>query len=270
MRRVELSGLEGVRWLPDEPSGVGVLVLAGSSGRVDSARAELLTKMGAIAESIRWFGGPGQNDGPWEIPLELFLERVAALRSDCDRVVVMGTSFGAEAALLTGAYGPDVAAVVAFAPSDVAWAGVRQDGTMTSHWTIGGVPLPFVPFDEEWEPEDEMPAFAALYESSRRRFPERAALASIPVERIDEVVLVAGGDDQVWPSASMADSIRERRSQHALSTTVVTLAEAGHRTLLPGEPSVSGGMRMQRGGTDEADRRLGLAAWPHVERLLSR
>jgi len=35
VRRVELSGPVGVRWVPDEHRGVGVLVLAGSSGRID-------------------------------------------------------------------------------------------------------------------------------------------------------------------------------------------------------------------------------------------
>jgi hypothetical protein len=31
---------------------------------------------------------------------------------------------------------------------------------------------------------------------------------------------------------------------------------------------VTGGIRMRRGGTEVADRRLGAAAWPHILRLL--
>ena len=188
MRRVELSGVEGLRCLPDLPSGVGALVLAGSSGRVDSARAELLARHGAVAESIRWFGGAGQHEGPWEVSLELFLDRVARLREDCDRVIVVGTSFGAEAALLTGAHSHDVAAVVAFAPSDVVWAGVRADGTTTSHWALGGEPLPFVPFDDAWLPAEDPPVFVGLYEASRQRYPDRLDAAAIPVERIEDVL----------------------------------------------------------------------------------
>ncbi len=98
---MELSNIEGVRWIPDIPSGVGALVLAGSSGRVDSVRAELLARRGVLAESIRWFGGPRQHAGPWKIAIEVFIERVADLARDCGRVVVLGSSFGAEAALLT-------------------------------------------------------------------------------------------------------------------------------------------------------------------------
>jgi hypothetical protein len=147
---MELSDVEGVRWFPDNQTSVAALVLAGSSGRVDSARAELLARNGVMAESIRWFGGEGQHEDPWEIPLELFLGRVEALAKDCDRVLVLGTSFGAEAALLTGAHSPHVSAVIAFAPTDVVWGGVRPDGGATSHWTLDGEPLPYVPFDETW------------------------------------------------------------------------------------------------------------------------
>lgn len=268
MRQIDLSGVEGGRWVPEAPSGVGALVLAGSSGRIDSTRAELLARHGVIAESIRWFGGPGQHDGPWEIPLELFLGRVAELERDCDRVLLLGTSFGAEAALLTGCHSAAVDAVVAFAPSDVVWAGVRSDGTQTSHWTIDGVPLPYVPFNEDWEPDDDVPAFVGLYEASRKRHAEHVAEAAIAVEDIENLVVVAGGDDQVWPAVAMSAAIKARRTAHGLTTTIVSDPDAGHRAILPGEPAVSGGIRMRRGGTENADRNLGAAAWAQIQTLL--
>ena len=268
MHETELSGVEGMRWWPDNPTGVGALVLAGSSGRVESERAALLARHGVIAESVRWFGGSGQHEGPWEIPLELFLRRVEALATECDRVLMFGTSFGAEAALLTGAHSRHVSAVIAFAPSDVVWAGIRADGSMTSHWSLAGEPLPFVPFDETWQPDGDLPAFRGLYEASRRLSAHRVQAASIPVERIRRVVLVAGGDDQVWPALPMAESIAARRAKHGLDTDLVSDPEAGHRTILPGEPAVTGGMRMHRGGTQDSDRRLGANAWTRIVRLL--
>lgn len=268
MKQVPLAGVNGVRYLPDHANGVGALVVAGSSGRVDSARAALLGAHGVMAESIQWFGGEGQNSGPWEIPIEAFARRVTDLAKDCDRVAVVGTSFGAEAALLTGCYCEDVSAVVAFAPSDVVWAGVKEDGTLTSHWTFLGAAVPYVPFDEDWEPDGDTPAFVGLYQSSRERYSDRLGAATIPVERIDEVVLVAGGDDQVWPSLAMAKAISTRRSKGGRDTALVSDLEAGHRAVLPGEQVVTGGIRMRRGGSDEADRRLGAAAWPHLARVL--
>lgn len=268
MRSEPLSGIDGERWIPTALTGTAVLVLAGSSGRIDSARAELLARRGAIAESIRWFGGPGQNEGPWDIALELFLDRVCELSRVADRVVVLGTSFGSEAALLVGAHSPQVSVVAAFASSDVVWAGFRPDGSVTSHWTLAGNPLPYVDFVNDWKADTDPPAFLELYAASRRRFPETAAAAAIPVERITHLLLIAGNDDQVWPSLAMAEAMKRRRDAQGLPTTLISDLYAGHRTILPGETPARGGVNMRRGGTDEADRRLGVAAWAELTALV--
>lgn len=256
------------RVVPTSPTGVGVLALRGSSGTIDRPRVDLLARHGALAEGMRWFGGPGQQPGPYEIPLESFAARVAALRADCDRVVVIGTSFGAEAALATAALLPGIDAVVAFAPSDVIWAGVRPDETQTSHWSLGGEPLPYVEFVDDWRPETDPPAYRGLYAASRTASPH-VVEATVPVERIGELMLVAGGDDQVWPSVDQAMRIVARRSEHGRSTTVVTLAAAGHYCTLPGEPPTAPGMVMARGGSDAAAAELGRLAWPPLLRLLT-
>jgi hypothetical protein len=167
MRRESLAGPPGVRWIPGQPSRAGVLVLAGSRGRAGESRARLLAEQGALAESIQWFGGPGQHAGPWEIAVETFQARVSELAAGCDRVILIGLSFGAEAALLTA--------------------------------------------------------------------------AAIAVECIPAVVLVAGGDDQVWPAGLHAELIARRRARHQLPTTVITEEAAGYRAILPGEPVVTGG-----------------------------
>ncbi len=183
-------------------------------------------------------------------------------------MVVCGTSFGSEAALLTGVHSSSVSAVVGFAPSDVVWAAVTPQGRVTSHWTLAGEPLPFVSFMEEWEPDQDPPSFVDLYRQSFAADTRGAAAAAIAVEAVPEVLLIAGGDDQVWPSVEHAGRIRARRHRHGLPTTVVTDAQAGHRTILPGEPVINGGITMARGGSEEADRRLGHTAWSHIVALL--
>ncbi|MFC7620554.1 acyl-CoA thioester hydrolase/BAAT C-terminal domain-containing protein [Microlunatus sp. GCM10028923] len=269
MITTELTDPIGVRVTPDRPGGTAVLVLAGSSGRVETGRAELLARSGAIAESIRWFGGPGQQPGPWEVPLELFQARVSELRTLADRVVIMGTSFGAEAALITAAHTPEVDAVIAFAPTDVVWAGIRPDGGQTSHWTLAGAALPYLPFVEDWRPDTDPPAYRELYRTSwERAAPERRAAATIPVERIPQILLVAGGDDRVWPSADHGHRIAERRRTAGLDTMIISAPDAGHRTVLPGEPVATGGQTMARGGTPESDAALGEQAWPKITALL--
>jgi hypothetical protein len=66
----------------------------------------------------------------------------------------------------------------------------------------------------------------------------------------------------------MSESIKARRAEHELDTVLVSDPEAGHRTVLPGEPVLTGGTRMRRGGNEDSDRRLGAAAWSHITPLL--
>lgn len=264
------EGIEGVRVYPDRLTGWAALVVAGSSGRIDADRARLLAHHGVVAESIRWFGGATQHSGVWEIPLETFSDRVDALAGVADKIMIVGTSFGAEAALLTGNRCDRVDAVVAFAPSDVVWAGRGPGGEMTSHWTIDGEPVPFVPLIDSWRTEASPPSYRLLYEQSRAAFSAQLASAQIAVDRIKHLILVAGGDDQVWPSVLHADAIRDKRTTHGKDTIVVTDSLAGHRTLLPGEPLITAGVEMRRGGDEAADRRLGRQAWEQIEGLLRR
>lgn len=276
-------GLRETPWAHDgvlvEPegrgNGTGVLVLSGSSGRVERDRARLLASAGVgAALTHRWFGGPGQPAGIWEHPLESFAPAVAFLAERCDRVVLMGTSKSAEAFLQYAAEDPAVDAVVALAPSHVAWANVGPgpDGELRpqhSSWSRGGSPVSFVPYDDAAAPVGDPPAYAPVYAQSLRTHEDRVAAAAIPVERFfGDVLLVAGSDDRVWPSVEFARALRSRRQALDLPTTLVTHDAAGHRVLLPGEAVATGGQRMARGGTEAADRALGERAWPHLRRVL--
>ncbi|MBO9044817.1 acyl-CoA thioester hydrolase/BAAT C-terminal domain-containing protein [Curtobacterium flaccumfaciens] len=260
MQRIGLKDPEGVRFVPPVGSGTGVLVLAGSSGRVDEDRARVFAELGHVAESIRWFGGAGEQPGPWSVPLELFLARIDELERSCDRVWLVGTSLGAEAALVLGAHRPSVAGVIAFAPTDVVWPWPDGAGAERSHWTLDGSPLPHVPLAWDTWRREEPPRFRSLYEHSYEAAPDRVRAAAIPVERIQQVVLIAGEDDQVWPSAQSARRIAARRTAAGCTTTLVIDRDAGHRAVLPTEPVVAGGTPMVRGGTAAADAALGVVA----------
>jgi dienelactone hydrolase len=217
---------------------------------------------------MRWFGGAGQRPSAHEVPLETFFAALDVLAPDCERLAILGTSFGAEAALVTASHDARVRAVVGFAPTAVVWGG-SEEGRWASHWTLGGRAVPFVPFDQTWSPSDDPPRYRELYERSLTLDEAATAAATIPVERIDgDVLLVAGQDDQVWPSDDFASRIALRRRDHGLSTEVVLGADAGHRTVLPGESPPSGGVSMVRGGTLQADLSLGRVAWPHVASAL--
>lgn len=263
---------------PRDPNGTGVLVISGSSGRVERDRATVLAGAHVTALSHRWFGGEGQPPGINEVPLETLAWGVDLLFERCDRVVLMGTSKGAEAVLLYAADDPRVDAVVALSPGHVAWANVGpgHDGAerpCRSSWTRGGMPVPFVPYDDDFEvPIDPSgaPTFLSLYRHNLERFAAEAEAATIPVERIfADVLLVAGGDDHLWPSLDSARAIEARRAAYGLPTTVVTHPAAGHRVLLPGEPVLPPVRALDRGGSDAADRALGELAWPEILRILA-
>jgi len=142
------------------------------------------------------------------------------------------------------------------------WEAVGSAPRPMSSWSVGGIPLPFVPYDQSsYTALGEPPAFRPVYE---RALPGDDA-ARIPVERIrGRVILSAGGDDQVWPSDRFVREIEERRRRSGLETTTIVSASAGHHLLFPGERVTSGGRPMVRGGSAESDRELGRRVWAEI------
>ncbi|MDX6252464.1 MAG: uncharacterized protein QOF10_5824 [Kribbellaceae bacterium] len=152
-------------------------------------------------------------------------------------------------------------------PSAYAWGWI-DNGRQTSPWTWQGEPLPFVPFDLGWKPDDDPPSYVEHYRQSLKKYAAEAEAAQIPAERFKgDLLLLAGGDDRLWPSVEFAEQIAMRRG--SLRTEVLVSGQAGHRPLLPGEEPKSGGRRMARGGSDEADRAFGTRTWPDVRRVLT-
>jgi pimeloyl-ACP methyl ester carboxylesterase len=238
----------------------GILLLHGSSGQPDLDRARILEEQGYDVLAPRWF-----DERISEIPLESFpLDELAARN---DRLVVMGMSRGAEAALLLGTRDDRIDAVVAIAPSAYVWGWI-ENGEQTSAWTWQGEPLPFVRFDLDWQPDADPPSYVGYYRQSLERCPAGAEAARIPAERFKgDLLLVAGGDDQVWPSVEFAEQIALRRG--GLETRALIGARAGHRFVFPKEQPKAGGQAMARGGSDEADSALGAQAWPDLLKVLA-
>ncbi|MCX5215390.1 acyl-CoA thioesterase [Kitasatospora sp. NBC_00240] len=270
---------EGVLVEPVGGSRVGVLVLAGSSGRIDVERCRVLARAGMTALSIRWFGGDGQAQGICEIPLERFVEAIDLLQTKAGgRVGVLGFSKGAEAALLLAVRDPRVDAVVAMSPTSVVWANVGPgiDGLThpyRSSWTWRGEPVPFISYDDAWTPaeaEGEPTTCRTHYEQSRQTHAEAARAAVIPIEQTAaQIVLVAGGDDQMWPSLLFAQELAARRASVGRPARLVTSFDAGHRPRLPGEGPAGHSDRFRYGGTAEADAALGTAAWSDIVAALA-
>ncbi|MGW7426118.1 acyl-CoA thioester hydrolase/BAAT C-terminal domain-containing protein [Streptomyces sp. NPDC054813] len=252
----------------------GVLVLSGSSGRIERERCRLFARAGVVAATVRWFGGPGQPPGICEVPLETFVEATGLLRErGVERVSVLGLSKSAEAALLVSTLSDCADAVIALAPSSVVWANVGpgrdgRDRPYRSSWTWQGQPLPFVPYAESWLPPKPSGGLVAVldwYECSLTAYEDRLDAAAIPIERADaDLVLVAGGADKMWPSVRFAQELAERCTAAGREAVVITQIDAGHRIVFPNEVAPPPSTRFDHGGTPEAGAALGAVAWPRV------
>jgi hypothetical protein len=254
----------------------GVIVLSGSSGRIDTVRAQLIAEAGTRALAMQWFGGAKQAPGICEIPLEIFMDATDLLISKgCERIVFVGTSKGAEAALLASTIDPRINAVIAMSPSSIVWGniGAGIDGRAwpeRSSWSFGGSPLDFVPADTSWQKEyrDGLVSYRSFFQKCLSNNTEANNRARIPIEKTTaDLILVAGGDDALWPSDSFAQDLVRSRQVNGRSATLIFDQDAGHRILFPGEVTPRSTLHAH-GGTDEADVRLGQKAWRALVALL--
>ena len=232
LRRERVGDAEAVVAIPAAwPPRYAVLVLTGSSGRIDEPRVRFLASAGAVAVGLQWFGGEGQPPGICEVPLESFTPALDLLAGYGAPLAVLGTSKGAEAACLLALTDPRLSAVVAFAPTDVVWAniGAGRDGRAEpprSSWTRAGQPLPFVPLASGWTATDDPPAYLGWYLQSRRVYVDRVQLATIPLERSGPChsLRVLTTDR---PRGAMTDTARGSKRLFWVWVVVMALALAG-------------------------------------------
>jgi dienelactone hydrolase len=282
VRRVEARerGLVGTLFLsPDDGPHPGVIVLGGSSGGMREPLAALLASHGCAALALAYFGAEGLPPQLADIPLEYFetaLDWMAARPEvSGERCALLGTSRGAELALLLGATFPQVGAVIAYAPSGVLWGAVGAPGPA---WTYRGEPLPVVP---DRVPSELDAAISAREPISAAEWylhnlADEAALepATIAVERIaGPVLLISGEDDQMWPSTLMAERIMRRLVEHRFAWPYRHLCypDAGHLLGPPWHPMTVNirrhptvGLTFAYGGTPLGQSRANADSWEHV------
>ena len=227
------------------------LVIGGSGGGFawSNQVASLIAASGRAALAVAYFDWQkayGLPDSLTEISLELFTTALDRLLADpriiADDLAVVGFSRGSEAALLTACRCPDVAKVVAYAPSAYVWEAARMNPTASprSSWTWQGKPLPFVAL----EPDE---AFYRDYDKTFLKKAHEIALAQpidpaarIPIEQINaDLLLLSGAKDSVWNSAEMAETLLKRL--HGAGKSIqgkhLSFEGAGHTLLVPGLPA---------------------------------
>jgi dienelactone hydrolase len=289
-------------YLPPSPKGSRaskplplVIVLGGSGGGFDLDKAAVLSRHGFATLAIAYFGIPPLPTWLHRIPLDYFEAAFAWLAAqpevDLNRLGILGVSRGAELALLLASTFPQIRAVVAFAPSSVAWAaGGREKSTGEDipAWIYHGEAVPFAPLPlRRFMLRSAIPVvafrrpvlFRNLFSAALRN---RAAVerAAIPVENIrGPLLLISGGDDHLWPAVEMSESIlaRLKRNNFAHAASLLHYPRAGHMLRYPHLPTTSRASRnphlrnakFSYGGTPAADAEAQSDSWPRAIAFLA-
>jgi pimeloyl-ACP methyl ester carboxylesterase len=243
IEQLSTAGFVGHYFAPPGHARHPALIWWGGSegGMAGDAQAMLLASHGIATLAIAYFDEPGLPCRLQDIPLEYFVHAIDWLRSrpdvDPGRVWMLSGSRGSEAELLLAAHWPRlVHGLVAEAPSSFPHGSLpgacRTTGAngRAPAWTLGGKPI--------------------------------STSNPIPVQRITgPVLLVSGGQDQVWPSEQYADQIMRALPRNGQPHIHLNYPTAGHLVLgIPYTPILSS--ELADGGTVEGNSAARASDWP--------
>jgi dienelactone hydrolase len=264
-----------------------VVVLSGSGGGFDLDKAAVLSRHGFATLALAYFGIPPLPAWLHRVPLEYVESALAWLAAqpeiDPERIGMLGVSRGSELALIASTRLPAIRAIVAYAPSSVAWdSGGREKGTGKSipAWLWKGQPVASAPLPVRgfmWRSAFPVVAmrrpviFRNLFRLGLRNS-RAVAQAAIPVERVNgPMLLISSGDDHVWPAEEMAEAIVARLQKQSFAHEVEHLhyTSAGHLLRYPHLPTTSRssrhehlrGARLSFGGSAQADAEAQADSW---------
>ena len=203
------------KYYPPKEKGkkVAIMLFGGAEGGLPNYYdTEYLTKLGHPCYAVGYFRTQNTPDRLEMIPLEYFEEKLETFISQPEvknkKIVVWGSSKGAELALLLASRYKQIQGVIAAVPSNVVFQGLG--GQTVSSWSYKGESIPFVPF----APYDYSKIVNAEYvEVYRLSLEQREAVpkAKIKVENINgPILLLAGEADTMWPSDQMSQLIIKR------------------------------------------------------------
>lgn len=212
--------------------------------------------------AVSLFGADGLPDSPNQIPLELFLPAVKYLRENkkISHISVYGQSMGSIFAVLVAQYIGGMENVILVSPTHVPFEGTLKDKkTMTDHSiaTWQGMDIPFVRADfsvVKAARYQSHPAvkyrvtgmWAAFYDAYRNE--SNVQKAKLNVEKTGaRVLLIAGQEDEAWPSEYSARMIKDQLNNcgYEKEVKVVLFPHGSHLTgLMPNGEREKGLYRM--------------------------
>lgn len=252
--------LNGFHLVPDEVTRDGVVVtFGGSEGSPDFSRAVSLAEQGYEVYSLFFFGQENQQAQLQDVPLEFFGEvtdRIEAGSARPGPLTVIGSSKGAELALLLAEQYEQIDNVVLYAPTMHSYQGLMFGQEVPASFTRGGQDVPYLSFRDASlgalagqlsamafnYPVSYLSTYESVVDGADPAAVEAAALDPAAVE--GGLLVFAGGDDRMWPSATAAQQVQDANP----AAEVHVYPEAGH---VFGGYGHSGGLAL--GGTDQAN-----------------
>ncbi|WP_125099531.1 acyl-CoA thioesterase/bile acid-CoA:amino acid N-acyltransferase family protein [Leucobacter chromiireducens] len=252
---VRTDGLVGTLF---RPAGAGpfptIIVMNGSGGGINEARAALYAAAGIQAFALGYFRAPGLSHYISRTPLEYFERAIAYASETLDPLggapIVSGQSRGGELTLLLAARYPErILGAVAFVPGAFVFgaqgAADPAEGWSGPSWTAGGAPLPHLWHDNagvSWQPwgGDAPPTRHGDIYVDGLQDRALAEQTRIPIERFSGPVLcVSGRDDRAWPSSFASQLALDAlaRSGHLAERLHLDYTDAGHGITIPHLPA---------------------------------
>lgn len=253
-RSVSGDGFRGQVILPERATDRGVLIVPGLN-RSDLGYGPLLASHGLKSMVVDLEGEPS-------VEAVAAAARTFKQKSKVKRLALLGISTGSVGALASLAAGDVVVNCAAMiSPSACVW----QDRP----WYWRSQPLPA--HRPRLDLEASINRLLGRPYSSRQiyRLPQHRL---IEVEKITApLALLAGRDDQFWPSAEMAEMILDRRRAFRHIDEIALFLDAGHLIAPPLVPTtVDRYHNFLLGGTVEGRARAQARAWPRLLKFFHR
>lgn len=245
---VREQGIVGTLFIPQtqEPAPV-IITFNGSDGGVNENRAALLASHGFAVFTLAYFGIEPLPATLENIEIE-YIEKAFAWikkRSDLDgsRIGIWGGSKGGELVLILGTLFPEsIQAIVGVIPSCAVYPGCAEGNPLPA-WRYKGALLEPIAYMMPVEPEagvnrDDPIWLTPYFFKGIEQKPELFRDAAIKVEKIQcPILLVSGGDDQMWPSGFYSEKVKKRCDQANVPCTHLYYPKAGHQIRIPYLPA---------------------------------
>ena len=288
-RSINADNLVGWLYTPSTPGPhPGIIALHGSQAFVLHELSRLLATHGYATLALKYFDAPGLPRYLENISLEYFAKAIQWLTSQKQvrdtGIGLVGFSRGVEAALLAAADHEGPATVIGYSGGGLIAPGVRgippREYLNKAAWTRNGTPIlsgsqvQTVFKTVEKQVYQHRCNVESAPDSIRSRVSEQKLTRLLaPVEDIDgPVLLLAGSDDQQWPSPPLAALTisRLKRRGHSHPYGLGTFCDAGHIFQYPYKNYTGSPTSDTNGGAPMANARAAATSWPLVLSYLNR